>query len=97
MLTHVVLLKFQPGTDRFRLDSLADSLRALPSQIPEIRDYTVGVDIGLADGNAEVAVIARFDDAEGHAIYTNHPAHRKVIEEQILPVLASRNATQFES
>ncbi len=97
MLTHVVLLKFTSDTSDDHLDALVESLRGLPALIPEIRRYTVSRDVGLAQGNADVSVIAHFDDADGWQTYTDHPDHRRIITEQILPRLESRSATQFVS
>lgn len=96
MLRHVVLLRFTDGTDPSAADAVAASLRALPPQIPSIRAYAVGRDLGLAPDNADLVVVADFDDAEGHAEYRDHPAHVAVVDQQISPILASRTAIQFE-
>lgn len=97
MLVHVVLLKFAPRMGEERLEELVRSLRALPGVIPEIVSYTVSRDAGLAADNAEISVIAHFADEAGWRTYSDHPAHRRVIEEQILPYLERRSATQYFS
>ena len=100
MLRHVVLIQLVTDDPEHPLDSTAqaliDGLRALPGQIPEIRSYTVGRDLGLAPGNAHVAVLAEFDDAEALQTYRDHPAHVDVVQRLIEPVSTSRTAVQFE-
>ena len=96
MLRHVVLLRFAPETSDEALDEIISALRDLPGLIPEIRGYDVGRDLGLAEGNAGIGVCADFDDAEAYAVYRDHPAHRAVIEQLILPILDDRAAVQFQ-
>jgi len=95
-LRHIVTLTFCDDTTPEQVAAIADSLRELPSQIPELRSYVVGADAGLTEGNAHLAVVADFDDAEGWAVYRDHPAHQAVITQQIVPLLTSRSAVQHE-
>jgi hypothetical protein len=96
MIRHVVLLEFRASTPDEHLEQVIERLRELPSRIPSLRAYTVGRDLGLADGNAHLAVAGDFDDVEGYVAYRDDPAHRAVIEQLILPQLQSRSAVQFE-
>ncbi len=95
MFRHIVLLTVEPSAGDDAVTAITGSLRGLPALIPEIRSYVVGVDAGLNPGNASIAVVAGFDDEAGYIVYRDHPDHRKVIDEQITPVLASRTAIQF--
>jgi hypothetical protein len=90
-LRHIVLLSLDERCD---VDGLVDALRALPPVIPELRRYEVGVDAGLSEGNATLAVLAEFDDAAGWAAYRDHPQHVQVVAERIRPHLAQRLAVQ---
>ncbi|MCU0311780.1 MAG: Dabb family protein [Acidimicrobiales bacterium] len=92
---HVVLLTFHPGTGADEVDAVVEALRALPEQIP-MRDYVVGLDLGLGADNASVAVVADFDDRAGWELYRDHPAHRRVVDQLIAPRLAARAAVQHE-
>ena len=95
MLRHVVVFRWKDGTSSPEVDAIAAALRTLPGQIPELRAYDVGGDEGLVPGNADFAVVADVDDAEAWATYRDHPAHRRVIDELITPVLESRTAVQY--
>jgi hypothetical protein len=96
MLRHIVLLTLKADTPPETVTALAEALRGLPAQIPCIRGYEVGVDLGLSPGNATVGVVARFEDEAGFREYQEHPAHRAVIDTMITPVRESRAAIQVE-
>lgn len=94
MLRHIVLLTWTEDATEEQKAAVAAGLAELPGRIPELRRYEIGVDAGLGKGNADLAVLAEFDDADGYAVYRDHPAHQAVITERILPILASRVAIQ---
>eukprot|EP01043_Picozoa_sp_COSAG02_P026499 COSAG02_NODE_1529_length_12087_cov_326.174258_4_plen_997_part_00 len=93
--THVVVLKLQEGTAAEKKDAIVAGLRALPKQIPEIRTYRAGVDLGLDPSGCHIGIVGEFDSAEAYNTYAKHPAHTSLIAEQIKPVLAKRAAVQF--
>ena len=97
MFRHVVLLSWTESATAEQRRAVADALNALPAQIPQIRSYRVGTDAGVAaQGNADLAVVADFDDLDGYFVYRDHPVHKDVITRLILPILASRAAVQHE-
>ena len=96
-LRHISLLTFREDTTDDQIDAIVADLRALPGQIPEIRSYVVGTDLGLADGNASLAIVADFDDAAGYEVYRDHTAHQAVATDRIVPVLAGRSAIQHDT
>lgn len=91
-----MLLRWVDGVDPVAVEAVLEGLRGLPAAIPEIRSYVVGPDVGLADDNYDVAVVADFDSVDGYLVYRDHPAHRAVIEERIAPILAGRAAVQHD-
>jgi hypothetical protein len=95
MFRHVVLLSWTDSATAEQRHAVLDALNGLPAQIPEIRSYCVGADAGdAAQGNADLAVVADFDDVNGYFVYRDHPVHKDVIARLILPILASRAAVQ---
>lgn len=96
MVRHIVLFRWVDGTTPDQVDAIAARLTALTDVIPEIRSYSVGTDLGYADGNFQFAVVAELDDHDAWETYRVHPDHRKVITELITPVLADRAAIQYE-
>jgi formyltetrahydrofolate synthetase len=92
---HVVTFVFRDGTTPEQIDAVTEGLESLPRQIPEIRDYRVGSDLGINEGNHQYAVVADFETVEEYLVYRDHPAHLAVITERIRPILESRAAVQF--
>ena len=96
MFHHVVVFTWLYGTTEEQVAAVAAELAKLPEEIPAIRRYEFGPDAGLDPANADFAVAAAFADAGGYLAYRDHPAHRKVVEDYISPVVASRSRVQFE-
>jgi hypothetical protein len=94
VLTHIVLITAADDATDEQVEALVAGLRALPAQIDEIRSYEVGRDLGLADGNATVAIQATFASPEDLRTYVDHPAHQKVVTELLRPVAAAVTRAQ---
>lgn len=95
MFRHIVLLTLQPDTTDEQRQSILDGLATLPPAIPEIAEYRYGTDAGLAEGNATIGIVADFADQAAYEVYRDHPVHRAVITDRILPVLGERTAIQM--
>ena len=96
---HCVLLKFVDGTSQEQKEEVASACRTLPSQIPQIVEYHVGIDLSLDPGrNHDVAITADFRSNNDYEIYAKHPIHLAVINNTIKPLIAvgGRSACQFE-
>jgi stress responsive alpha/beta barrel protein len=96
MFHHVVAFTWRDGTTEEQVAAVAAEFAKLPGEIPAIRRYEFGPDAGLDLANADFAVVAAFEDAGGYLAYRDHPAHRKVIENYLNPIVASRSRVQFE-
>jgi hypothetical protein len=96
VLRHVAVFRWAEGTLPDAVDNVAAGLAGLPAAIPEIRGYWFGPDAGLGiSANADFAVVAEFDDADGYASYANHPAHQDVLVRLLRPLMAERLSVQF--
>jgi hypothetical protein len=96
MIRHCVTLTFSPDATAAQLAAVEAGLTGLPGSIPEIRAYSFGRDLGLAEGNATFVVVGDFDDVAGYVAYRDHPAHQQVIVDCIRPILVGRSAVQYE-
>ena len=96
MVRHVVVLKWKPDASREAVQALADGLAALPGQVPEILAYTFGHALGLAADHPDYALVADFADVDAYRRYAQHPAHRRLIDALLKPIVASRHAVQIE-
>ena len=96
MFRHVVMLRFTPESTAAQAAAVRDGLRELPARIPELRNYVVGTDARVNDGNYDLVVVADFDDVAAYLVYRDHPDHQVVIRERITPILAERAAVQHD-
>ena len=96
MLRHVVLFSWKPDASDAAVRAFAEGLAGLPAQIAAIRSYHFGPDVRLGGGNDDFALVADFDDADAYRRYAEHPAHRHLIAELVMPILAGRHAVQYE-
>lgn len=96
-ITHVVTFTWTEGTEADTVTGIASALRAFvdAAHFEGLRSWTCGSDAGLADDNADFAVVAVFDDEDGYRAYRDHPEHRRLITERITPLVATRSAVQF--
>lgn len=95
MFRHVVLFRWVDGTTDEQRRAVEAELAALPAQIPALREYRFGHDAGVVEGNADFAIIADFDDADGFFAYRDHPAHQDVAARITRPLTRERTTVQF--
>lgn len=97
-VTHVVSFSWVEGTTPETVQSIQDALQGwidAEEGLDGLVSWIAGPDLGLATGNADFAVSATFADQPAYERYRDHPEHRRIITEQIAPLIASRSAVQF--
>lgn len=92
MIRHVSLLTFHDGAD---LAPFEAALATLPEILP-IRNYQVGRDLGISQGNASYAVVADFDSVADYEQYRDDPEHQRILRELAKPMLVARTVVQYE-
>jgi hypothetical protein len=96
MIKHVALIHFKEGTGQAAREAVLAAFRKLPAAIPQVRSYTVGLDLGLLEGNAGIAVVGEFATREDFLAYSQHPAHTDIILPVCGPVMSGYSTAQFE-
>jgi len=51
---------------------------------------------GLVTGNADVAIVAEFENTGSYLAYRDYPVHQDIIKRLIVPIAAQRRGVQFE-
>ena len=95
-MRHTVLLRFKEGTSEEQIQSVLDGLATMPGEIDLIRRYEFGRDLGIMEGNPEIALVADFDSVEDWRTYLAHPAHKAMVAERITPILESMTRVQYQ-
>ncbi len=78
VLRHVVMFKWKEGTTAEKLGEIEGAFKALPSKIPQIKDFEWGLNNspeGLDKGFTHVFFLT-FASEEDRAIYLPHPDHK---------------------
>ena len=73
------------------------ALLRLDGQIPQIRGYVHGSDVGISEGNFDYVVVADFDNHADWRTFREHPAHVLVMEELINGKIKNRAAIQHQT
>jgi hypothetical protein len=95
MVRHVVVFSFVPEVDEGARAAMIAALEALVGVVPGLVSMTAGENLGLDEGNGDLAVVADFVDEDAWRGYQAHPAHLAVADEQIRPFVTGRSAVQF--
>jgi hypothetical protein len=94
---HVVLLQWADDVPEDHVDQVRAGLDALPPQIPQIRTFLHGTDVGVSEGNYDYVVVADFDNVQDWRAFREHPAHVLFMEEHITGKLKGRAAIQYQT
>ena len=81
MIRHVVLLTWNENCPEAAVEAVTRGLAALPKQIPEIRSYRFGRDLGLGRKNADYVLVADFDSPRGLRELRSPSGTRRSLEE----------------
>lgn len=91
---HVVMFSWADDATEEQRDAALDALRQMAVDLTDLGTITVGTDAGLADGNADWAVVADFPSEENYLAYQRDEEHQRIIKELIRPAIKSRTALQ---
>ncbi len=84
MFRHVVmweLLKEAGGKSKQEnAGEMKRRLESLPTVIPQIQDYEVGINIGESAAAMDIVLISTFRNTEDFETYRQHPAHQEILE-----------------
>jgi hypothetical protein len=96
MIRHTVLFRWTEQATEEQKEEAHAQLAKLPSLVPSVREFALGPDAGLVQGNFDFAVTADFDDEAGYLAYRDDPGHRDIVTRFIAPILGQRAAIQFQ-
>jgi len=86
MITHIVFVKFAPGSTPEEKISWRNEITALASKVPQVKGITAGNKVHVsealkkADGGWDDGVVMIFDSMDDLKVYATSPAHEEYIK-----------------
>jgi len=93
VITHIYVAKLRPDATDEKVAVWLEAIRGL--QIDGLSELRCGVDLGLRDGNDDVAITADFEDVEAWRRYDQDELHNRIRAEHAKPVVESQQRCQF--
>lgn len=97
MVIHIGMLTLAETATTQDRQAIADGLAAMIGEVDGLESVRVGLDLGLAPGNADLIFLLEFATDADRQAYATHPAHKALIAERIAPVLASKAFVQVDA
>lgn len=95
MVDHIVLFRLQPEAKHSDVQSLIEALRRLAAEVPGVLSYRIQHDAHLREGNDDLGLVARFQDAEAFSNYLAHPRHLAILAELAPGIIADKHSVQL--
>jgi hypothetical protein len=96
MITHVVMMKFNPDVTDEQITDLEESFDALPEKITEIQSYEFGRDLVRSERSYDFGLVSVFANLDTLKHYQTHPAHLAVVQ-KLQKLCAQIIAVDFEA
>lgn len=92
---HVFFMRFKDGVTDDQVERALAGLAKMPERVPGILRYEFGLDLGLWEGNHDLAIVADFASEDDWRAYQSHPDHIAFSEKDIRPIAASMTRVQY--
>jgi Stress responsive A/B Barrel Domain len=93
LITHIYVAKLKPHTPDEKIVAWLDAIRGL--RIEGMLELVCGVDLGLREGNYDVAITADFTDADAWHRYNDDKLHNEIRAEHAKPIVDEQRRVQF--
>lgn len=89
MINHIVVFKFKNNLAESDIYSAVTQFADLKKIIPSIKSFSFGKNCSPEQLNKGFthAFIMKFDDAQGRNVYLEHPEHKRIAADIIIPLL----------
>ncbi|MDA0836625.1 MAG: Dabb family protein [Planctomycetota bacterium] len=96
MIEHIVLFKVREGTPQAKVDGMLAGIKSLKDSIDTVVSVSMGKNFSERSQGFTHGIVVRFNNKEGLAAYQPHPAHLKVVKEDIKPIVDDILAVDYE-
>ena len=88
MVEHLVIFKFNENANKDNKSNMLTHLKNLKKEIPEIEEISCGENFSDRSKGFDFGLRVLFASEEDLQTYLVHPAHVKVVEENIKPIIS---------
>ena len=88
MVEHLVIFKFNENANNSNKINMVNSLTALKNEISEIKEISCGENFTERSQGFGFGLRVLFESESDLNIYLEHPAHVKVVNEVIKPIIS---------
>ncbi|TDN92163.1 Dabb family protein [Microbacterium sp. BK668] len=96
MILHLALFTWKGDVTSEDVAELTRQLTEMAGEIPALRRYDCGENLRLRPSDADYAVAAIVDDADGLAGYLDSDVHKAVYDRLLGRMIATRHAAQLD-
>lgn len=93
MVRYVALIGLKAGVSEAKVEEWITATSAL--KIQGMRSLAFHRDLGLREGNKNLAVVADFDDEEGYRRYDSDPEHARIRQQMAVHLIETIDRCQF--
>ena len=94
MITHIYVAKLKPGTPDAAVAEWLATIQRL--RIDGMSELMSGPDLGLREGNWDVAITAEFVDTAAWHRYNDDALHNQIRAEHAKPIVEAQQRVQFQ-
>ena len=93
MVRYIALIKLKAGVDARKVEEWIAATEGL--KIEGMRSLRFHRDLGLREGNKDLAVVADFEDEEGYRRYDTDPEHGRIRQELAVHLIETIDRIQL--
>jgi len=94
MITHIYVAKLKQGVSDEQVAAWMEAIATL--RIDGMLELRLGADLGLREGNYDVAITADFTNAEAWHRYNDDQLHNQIRTEYAKPIVEAQQRVQFQ-
>jgi hypothetical protein len=94
MITHIYVAKLKPGVSDEQLTAWLEAIAKL--RIEGMLELRSGIDLGLREGNYDVAITADFTNVDAWHRYNDDQLHNQIRAEHAKPIVEAQQRVQFQ-
>lgn len=92
---HIAMFKWGEQVTETQVGDFTAALETLKTQMPILKSFRFGRDLGLRDGNYDYGVVAELAQPSQVAEYLDHELHQQLIKAHVQHMLGERKAVQI--